>query len=215
MNFPNQKRDSDLEEKYSRLRDLINNKYKIQDLLIQYDDSVKKFPKRILSVLNVNDNDPSMFINYRKNVWHCFSTGKGGGYLELVYWLKVIREKEEINKMVLANQLLLSDRELQQEFGALSLFKKQLPSVMEPVLRSNTISRKTSMSLPAIFKDLARRDDKGLFYTAISDYEAGVSVEQLIDKYGLYKSTKIVTSETRSLEDLITNIFGGDGGLAK
>lgn len=203
-------KDPVFEEKYSRLRQLINSKYKIQDLIFKYDPSVKNFPKRIVSILNVDDNDPSMFLDYRKNVWKCFSTGKGGGYLELLYWLKVIREQEECNIFSLANQILLSDKEIQTEFGVRSLFKKEIPAVIEPVLRSNTVKKDATQSLAVIFKNLANRKDKKLFYSAFSDFEAGLPRDALIEKYGMYKAIKVVNSETKSLEDLITNLFGGD-----
>lgn len=200
----------ELKERYSRLRTLINSKHKIEDIIAPYYPDVYNHPKRIVSILNVHDSDPSMFLDYRKNVWKCFSTGKGGGYLELVYYLRVLREQEEnVDIWQIANKMLKEDQDFQKQLGFTSLFRKVIPTVLEPVLREKRVERVEVVPLATIFKNLASKKDKGLFYKAISDFEAGMPINDLIDKYRFYKPGTVSLSETKSLESLITSLFGG------
>lgn len=193
------------------LREKINAKYSLYPLVVQYNPQATPYMNKMISILNPMDSNPSFLITYRGSagdIWHCFSTGKGGGYLELLYWLKKLRENENVNYATLANNILLSDVSLQLLVGFKSLFIEVMPTKVTSELRTTEFSRESVMSasrqrsLRSLINELAAKEDKSLLLAAFSDYEKNTPKKDLIAKYVAYSKNDI-SPDSKELLDLI------------
>lgn len=204
-------KDKEFETRYNSLRQLINNKYSLYEIIHRYNQEATEETFKMSSILNVHDSNPSFNVNYPKRVWKCFSTGKGGGYLELLYWTQKIREGSTHSIYRIANDLLKADEQMQRQLGFNSLYRDSLPETVEFNLRPKLdTSKKRFHKKPfkRIVQELSSLEDKHALINLIDDYERGMSMEDLQIKYSDLEVVTIDKDDKKELETLITNLFG-------
>ncbi len=205
-------KDKAFEERFDTLREQINLRYNMLHIVVTYNPKATDTTHKMPSILNPDDTNPSFYINYPKRMWKCFSTGKGGGYLELVYWTQILRESKKESIYKIANRLLVTDKELQKAVGFNTLFKYVLPDTLEPKMASRKVERKSIDEFHKTFKQTLRSlnelEDKTPLINFISDFEKGMNMKDLVKKYSNTSDLTLSKDSKTELESLITSLFG-------
>lgn len=204
--------EKDTELLYNKLRVMINDKYKLIDLIRKVRPNTTVNDTRLISLLNDYGDSPSMLVDYNTGYWKCFATGKKGGYLELYYWLqKKNGSKDSI--VYMADSILRKDPELQKIIGFKTIFKRPDTSKSDVSIRGTRPSRNTSYvkSFSRIVRELVAQEDKSLFYSFVSDYEIGLSEQELREKYNNATTLGVKKSDLESFESMLDSILKGEG----
>lgn len=204
----------ELRAKYTVLREEINKRYKLIDLVRRYLPNATEKDAKMPSLIANYGGEQSMILNYGDGTWRCYSTGSGGGYLDLLYKLQVEREGSTESKYKMADNILRHDFELQKVMGIKTIYTHTLPTEVNINIRQSRNRRQRGenteaplKSLQKIAKELSELDDLRLFYDFISDSEKNMSEQELRTKYNNARNGVLTTNEKEDLESFIKNLL--------
>lgn len=202
--------DRERDIKYQELRSLINNKYNMLDLVRKYIPNATETEQRMPSFVIDYGDSSSMVVDYKEGKWKCYASGKGGGYLELLYWTMKNREGYTDSIVYLADKLLRNDKEMQKIIGLRTIFASKEVEKVDVQLRGGKPRRQVqsiNKSIRQITRELASLDDKSAYIDIISDYELGLTEDELRMKYSNAKEGVITKDEKTELEELLKSIL--------
>ena len=122
-----------------------------------------------------------------------------------------LREDSKKSIWEIADEVLRSNKDIQKKLGFSTIFKKELPTVLDIQLRDNKINRNisstTGKSLKRICGDIFSNGNEELICQFISRFENGAQIAELQQEYSNISERTVSRNAKEELEVLLTSLF--------
>ena len=91
-----------------------------------------------------DDKTPSLSINEKKGMFHCFSCGRGGKYFDFIYNYEKVVLKRKSSRKKFMEELITRDRRIRVKYGVKSLQQRITfsPETLEYMLQVKNATKK-------------------------------------------------------------------------